>query len=362
MAKKKFGGQFKKTGQFGAKRQAEIDRYGGIEQFKADTGLGADSSKKDISTRFKSWMEEQKSGGSPFGEDAPTITDPGAETTTNVPQITEQATNVGQQGATLTDTGAELAGQGAIAQSQLLPQVQQNIGQSEGIRNAFMSSMFGNQAIAYDPSQMLQQQQQQFFDPIAAQRMADVNQFFGAGSRAQESLARDLANTVTDFDELGVSGTSEAAALGDVMGDFATARARAQLETGEQNRQDLINERNRISGLGGEFAGQGLQGTTGFQQAVNQLLGVGGDIGQGISQTGLGLAGTGVNASDVANRGLLGAGELDLAGRNQEMDRQQAEQVLRQNFIQNFIENLRNNEQFKRGNRIQGDLLELLGL
>ena len=359
---KKFGGKFKKTGNFGTKRQNQINQYGGMDKFKADTGITGDSSKKQIGQAFRSWVNERTAGGNPMREDNQSgINDPGVGTTTNVGQVTDQAGALGGQGSQMTNTGAGLVGQGAVAQSQFLPQVQQNVGQSQGIRDLFMSNMMGNQGVAYDPSQILNAQRQAFFDPLAEQRMQDVNTFFGEGSRAQEDLAKQLANTVTDFDELGVSGTSEASALGDVIGDFATARANALLNTGEQNRSELIDERNRLSGLAGQFSGQGAQGSLGFQQAVNQLLGTGGDIGQGISSTGANLANIGVNAQGASNQALLGAGELDLAGRNQEMDRQQAEQIMDKNFFQQFIDNLFNQRQFRRGNRVQDDLMSQLG-
>jgi hypothetical protein len=326
---------FKQTGTFGNKRTEQLNNAGLTQdQFKTEFGLNKNSSSGKIQDALGIVRKRANNIDNPR-QDGFTLNDPGQSA---------------GQGAT--DLAGQVAGAatsfGIGAQAGYLPQIQQNIGGSSSLRDQLSAASMGMQQAALNPNAQFQQQQS-FLQPRADQRISDVQDYYGANSAQALDLGKQLAGTVTNFDELGVSGTSEGQALGKVVSDYGQQRANALLAAGEANRGEALDERSRIAEANQSLAGTNLQGSLESQNLINQLFGVGSGIGQNIATQGL----------QAGELGLKGE-ELDLAARNQEMDRQLAEKTMQTNLIQQFIGNKQNYTQTQRNKQMEDMLFPLL--
>jgi hypothetical protein len=326
---------FKQTGTFGNKRTEQLKNAGLTQdQFKTEFGLNKNSSSGKIKDAFGIVRERANNIDNPR-QDGFTLNDPGQ--------------SAGQGATDLAGQVADAATSFGIgAQAGYLPQIQQNIGGSSSLRDQLSAASMGMQQAALNPNAQFQQQQS-FLQPRADQRISDVQNYYGANSAQALDLGKQLAGTVTNFDELGVSGTSEGQALGKVVSDYGQQRANALLAAGEANRGEALDERSRIAEVNQSLAGTNLQGSLESQNLINQLFGVGSGIGQNIATQGL----------QAGELGLKGE-ELDLAARNQEMDRQLAEKTMQTNLIQQFIGNKQNYGQARRNKQFEDMLFPLL--
>lgn len=336
MAKTPNFGQFKETGSFGIKRTEQLKNAGMTQdQFNTDFGLNKDSSASKIQDALRIVRKRGANIDNPRA-DGFTLNDPGQQTA----------------GGNATDLAGQISNAatsfGIGTQAGYLPQIQQNIGGTGSLRDQLSAASMGMQQAALNPNAQFQQQQS-FLQPRADQRISDVQNYYGAGSAQALDLGKQLANTVTNFDELGVSGTSEGQALGKVVSDYGQQRANALLAAAEANRGEALDERSRIAAANQSLAGTNLQGSLESQNLVNQLFGLGSGIGQNIATQGL----------QAGELGLKGE-ELDLAARNQEMDRQLAEKTMQTNLIQQFIGNKANYTQAQRNKQMEDMLFPLL--
>jgi len=343
---KKFG-KFTEKGKFGDKVGSIINKSGQTqEEWKAANGITQESSPEQIRVA----LQKTKIGTNnipnakddPFAfDDLPEQGQPGG-----VGDPMRQASN--QASA----QGQGLVGSASNDLSSLLGDLS---GRSRDLFNQASdsnSSSLQAQQMAQNPE--FNQQTQDFFGGRESKRQSEVDRLFGAGSREQELLGKNLANGVADLDNMGVSGSSQSSVISNLLGDFQGRRAAASQQAGELSRGEQVSERDNIRATGLNLTGLRSGEGTNRQQIGSGLLGQRG-------QVGIGLGGLGSDLQKVGLGGMDAALTQEGSAREREASLQQGERAQNINEQQQFIDNNRIEIQKKRDKELQDNLQRKAG-
>lgn len=236
----------------------------------------------------------------------------------------------------------------------ILGQTGSALGKRDNLENQSLAATRGFENTAMNPT--LSAGNQQYINTGLADRLAANAQNFGEGGAARDMLGRNLADSVANLDALGVSGTSEASTISNLLGNFQRDKAGADAAAREASRGELTAERNRVSGLGQQFATNNQQ--AGLQQGSlqNQLLGIGQDIGSSTGTIGNQQASIGADLGKTGISGLDAALGRDIQNRGQEAEIQQGQLAFDMNAWQKFLDNYRQNQQTNFDNKLAGDI------
>ena len=328
-----FGQNFRNTGAFG---QSGTDLITGLgfnnNDFTSQFNLSQDSTPQE----FQLALQNARKGKN-------NIADPSAD-----PFAFSDLPTVGQEGGIgqgLRNIGNQAAGQGQGFSGASGANLEGLLGNLGGKGESLFGQSGQSNQLSLNAQQLaenpeLNAQGNQFFKSREDSRRSQVDNLFGKGSREQELLGKNLANDIANLDELGVSGSSEASTISNLLGDFQGRRANAQIQADELSRNERLGERQDIRGAGLNIAGLRSGESLGRQQIGSGLLGQ-------QSQTAQGLGSIGNDLQKLGLTGLDASLTQEGNAREREASLQQGEAAFNTNLQQQYIDNILRNKTFK---------------
>lgn len=351
-----FGAGVKKNGELGAKGIKKLAKQGVTDPnaWLKEHGLSADSKKKDFQTALAK-TKAANTAPNNISKDPyePEVSDVVNE---NVAPIVNQANQIGQAGKQLLGSGNQNIGEGTSILKDVLGTGLNEYGDRAAIEGQARTGFQDYTQGAIDPT--LSANAQQFLDQGSQQRMANINNLYGEGGPERSRLAKELAYNVADLDQLGVGGTTEAALIGDTIGNFQDRRYQAMQQADELSRQEAVGERGRVAGESSTAAGRSLQDAMGQGQLQGNLLGIGKDIGTGLTSAGANQQAIAAELSKLGITGGLGALAEGRAQQGQDVEIDQGIHSYNRDLEQRRIDNENARKDRKRLQEIEDQLRE----
>lgn len=349
-----FGGVKKNNGAIGSKGTAALARQGVTDQeaWKTEYGLTADSKKKDYKKAFE--MTKAKNTAPNNISNDPYDPEISPVVNEDIAPIMGTAGQISEAGQQLLGEGNQTINSGVGTLKGILGTGLNEYGDRAAIegqaRGGFQSQTQG----AIDPR--FSRAGQQFLDQGANQRVADINSLYGEGGPARSQLAKDLAYNVADLDQLGVGGTTEAATIGNTLTNFQNNRLGALQQANELSRQEAVGERGRVASENSTAAGRSLSDALAQGQMQGNLLGLGKDIGTGLTSAGSNQQAIAAELSKLGLTGSLGALAEGRAQQGQDIEIDQGINSYNRDLEQRRIDNENARRNQKKLEEIEKDL------
>ena len=358
-----FGGVKKNNGAIGNKGITALAKQGiqgqeQIDAWKTEYGITADSKAKDYQNAFGKTKAGNVAPNNISGE----VYNPEISPVINkdIAPIMGTAGQISEAGKQLLGEGNQTINSGVGTLKGILGTGLNEYGDRAAIegqaRGGFQSQTQG----AIDPR--FSQAGQQFLDQGANQRLADINSLYGEGGPARSQLAKDLAYNVADLDQLGVGGTTEAATIGNTLTNFQNNRLGALQQANELSRQEAVGERGRVASENSTAAGRSLSDALAQGQMQGNLLGLGKDIGTGLTSAGSNQQAIAAELSKLGLTGSLGGLAEGRAQQGQDYEIDQGTDAYNKSIQQQRIDNARIAEDRKRLQELEKQLQSQYGI
>lgn len=355
-----FSGIKKRDGVLGSKATSALASQGVTDQeaWKTEYGITADSNKKDYQKAFEMTKAKNTAPKNISNE----VYDPEISPVVNenIAPIMGTAGQISEAGQQLLGEGNQTINSGVGTLKGILGTGLNEYGDRAAIegqaRGGFQSQTQG----AIDPR--FSQAGQQFLDQGANQRVADINSLYGEGGPARSQLAKDLAYNVADLDQLGVGGTTEAATIGNTLTNFQNNRLGALQQANELSRQEAVGERGRVASENSTAAGRSLSDALAQGQMQGNLLGLGKDIGTGLTSAGSNQQVIAAELSKLGLTGSLGGLAEGRAQQGQDVEIDQGIDSYNRSIQQQIIDNTRIAEDRKKLQELEKQLQSQYGI